>query len=130
MVANYLRKPLDLAERYGKGTWAVVTGATAGIGEEFCLQLAKLGFNVVLLGRNKEKLDEVEAKVKAVAKNVKTVIVQADLGEELTPKFYQNIYDQIQKLDISIVVNNAGYGRFYPFSVTPADEHMSNIRLN
>jgi 17beta-estradiol 17-dehydrogenase / very-long-chain 3-oxoacyl-CoA reductase len=82
------------------------------------------------LGRNKQKLDEVEAKVKEGAKNVKTLIVQADLGEELTPNFYQNIYKQIQKLDISIIVNNAGYGRFYPFAVTPADEHMSNVRLN
>ncbi|CAI2376614.1 unnamed protein product [Moneuplotes crassus] len=57
LIRNYLRQPLDLAKRYGKGPWAVVTGTTGSIGEEYCKQLARQGFNLVLFGRNKYKLD-------------------------------------------------------------------------
>ena len=56
---NLLRKPLDLAERYGKGTWALVTGASMGIGEQCCHELAKQGFNIILVSRSKGKLDTV-----------------------------------------------------------------------
>ena len=41
----------------GKGAWAVVTGASEGIGREYALQLAKKGFNVLVLARNKTALD-------------------------------------------------------------------------
>ena len=52
--------PLDQLERFGarKGAWAVVTGATDGIGKEFSYQLAKNGFNVLLVARNPQLLSE------------------------------------------------------------------------
>ena len=40
--------------------WAAVSGASDGIGKEFALQLAKKGFNVLLIGRNQEKLEQVQ----------------------------------------------------------------------
>jgi len=47
-------------ERYGgKGTWALVTGATDGIGLEFCMQLARSGFNICLVSRTESKLEAV-----------------------------------------------------------------------
>jgi 17beta-estradiol 17-dehydrogenase / very-long-chain 3-oxoacyl-CoA reductase len=53
-------KELNLLERYkqnrGDSLWAVVTGATDGIGLEFCKQLAKRGFNIVMISRTQEKL--------------------------------------------------------------------------
>ena len=42
----------DLASRYGKGSWAVVTGASDGLGKQYCLELASQGFNIVLFGRD------------------------------------------------------------------------------
>jgi 17beta-estradiol 17-dehydrogenase / very-long-chain 3-oxoacyl-CoA reductase len=58
---QFTRKPLDLLERYGgKGTWAAVTGASDGIGAEFCKHLARLGFNIVLISRTESKLKEVD----------------------------------------------------------------------
>lgn len=42
----------DLQKRYGKGCWAVVTGATDGIGKGYCQIFAKQGVNVVLIARN------------------------------------------------------------------------------
>ena len=44
-------------QRYGENSWAVVTGSTDGIGKEIAKHLAKLGFNIVLVSRNIEKLN-------------------------------------------------------------------------
>lgn len=59
-IFKQLLPPVDLVKRYcrpGQETWAVVTGATDGIGLGFCEVLAALGFNIVLISRSKEKLD-------------------------------------------------------------------------
>ncbi len=58
-IKGLFRPALKLSERYGKGTWAVVTGASDGIGKSFCSELAKDGFNIILIARNKEKLEKV-----------------------------------------------------------------------
>lgn len=52
-------------KRYGakKGAWAIVTGASDGIGKEFAFQLAKAGFNVFLVARNLELLDAAAAEI-------------------------------------------------------------------
>ncbi|CAI2375524.1 unnamed protein product [Moneuplotes crassus] len=129
-LRNYARKPLDLQKRYGKGSWVIVTGATGGIGEQYCVQFAKEGFNVVLIGRNKEKLEETEIKVKEASGSVKTKVVVADLGETVEVGFYQKIYDQVKDLDVSILVNNAGWGECCHFEDISLDWHLSNLRVN
>jgi 17beta-estradiol 17-dehydrogenase / very-long-chain 3-oxoacyl-CoA reductase len=48
----------NYAERYGSKTWAVVTGGSDGIGLGFCEELAKLGFNICMIARNKQKMEE------------------------------------------------------------------------
>lgn len=53
---HFLRPRRNLSYRYGVDSWALVTGATDGIGEQLCYQLAKSGFNIVLIGRSDEKL--------------------------------------------------------------------------
>ena len=44
------------AEKYGKGSWALITGCTEGIGKAFCFELAALGFKLVMVSRNEKKL--------------------------------------------------------------------------
>lgn len=59
MILNrqFVRKRLHLLARYGgKGTWAMVTGGSDGIGLEFCKQLAKDGFNICIVSRTESKL--------------------------------------------------------------------------
>ena len=53
------------AERYGKESWAVVTGACGGLGKEACIQLAEKGFNIVMISGEEAKLKQVQALVKA-----------------------------------------------------------------
>ena len=68
-----------LKQRYGrkdgKPTWAVVTGASDGIGLAFCKQLAGLGFNVLLHGRNRAKLEEAEKEVKKMNPKIDTALI-------------------------------------------------------
>ena len=60
----YFRKRTDLPKVFGEGSWVIVTGSTDSIGYEFCFELARQGFNLVMLGRNAQKLKETSAEVK------------------------------------------------------------------
>jgi 17beta-estradiol 17-dehydrogenase / very-long-chain 3-oxoacyl-CoA reductase len=67
-------KELNLLERYkqnrGGSLWAVVTGATDGIGLEFCKQLAKRGFNIVMISRTQEKLVQKSEEIRKINKSI------------------------------------------------------------
>merc|ERR1719369_1814236 len=63
------------------GTWAVVTGATDGIGKGFSLELAKQGMNIVLVSRNMEKLEVVSKEIEEKY-DVKTKVVDIDFSKD------------------------------------------------
>ena len=102
------RKRLNLAKRYGEGTWVVITGASDGIGKGFCEEFARLGFNIVLIARNQAKLSNVESELKKINSKIQTKIVVADFKDSAKPQFFDKIHDQLQGLDISILINNVG----------------------
>mmetsp|Transcript_29899 Transcript_29899/g.29440 ORF Transcript_29899/g.29440 Transcript_29899/m.29440 type:complete len:323 (-) Transcript_29899:22-990(-) len=130
LIRNFIRKPLDLTQRYGKGSWVVITGPTGGIGTEYCKQLAKQGFNLVLLGRNKQKLDDLEAELKRDHLQLKTKIVVADFGEDISPEFYEKLYDQMKDLDVSMLINNAAILNSGFFEDSPIQDLISRANLN
>lgn len=113
VYVNFLRPPKNL-KKYG--SWAVVTGSTDGIGKAFAFQLARKGLNLVLVGRNPDKLKDVSDSVKAKygQTQIKTVVVDfsGDLNEGV-----QRIKDTIEGLDVGILINNVGvsypYARFF-----------------
>ncbi|CAG7830532.1 unnamed protein product [Allacma fusca] len=92
------------------GKWAVVTGASDGIGKAYAEEIARLGVNVVLISRSKSKLDDL-ARELGEKFGVQTKVVSVDFTEGL------HIYDEIQKelegLEIGTLVNNIGI--FYPY---------------
>lgn len=57
-------KEKRLQETFGKGEWAVITGASEGIGRDYALQLAKAGFNLVLVSRTTANLERVATEAK------------------------------------------------------------------
>ena len=57
----FLLEPPNMLDRYGKGSWAVVTGPGSGLGRSYAKSLAKKGFNVVLIGKQKGNVEETEA---------------------------------------------------------------------
>mmetsp|Transcript_13793 Transcript_13793/g.12225 ORF Transcript_13793/g.12225 Transcript_13793/m.12225 type:complete len:286 (+) Transcript_13793:104-961(+) len=129
LLRNYVRKPLDLQQRYGKGTWAIVTGATGGIGEAYCIELANRNFNLILFGRNKENVDQLKKKIKKINPNVETIQIVTDLGVSLSPEYYEGLYNQYKDLDISILINNAGWCTNSHFIDKALSEHLSEFRV-
>lgn len=86
--------------------WALVTGASDGIGVEFCRELARRGYNIVLVARRAERLREVAGELSA-AHGIDTRVVPCDLA---APRAAHTLYDEVRTLgiDIDVLVNNAG----------------------
>ncbi|KAG7090974.1 hypothetical protein E1B28_010041 [Marasmius oreades] len=119
-------------KRFGakKGAWAVVTGATNGIGKEFAFQLAKSGFNVFLVARNPQLLEST-AKDIATKYSVSTNTYSVDFS-----RYDQTIYDKLgaalEGLDIGVLVNNVGRSHNMPvyFAETPKEEMNDIVAIN
>lgn len=105
---HFLTSGYDLIERYGKDSWAVITGSSDGIGAEYAKTLARKGFNIILISRTKSKLEKVEADIKKESPDIETKIVIADFSGDASLAFYRNLLDLVKDLDVSIVIANAG----------------------
>ncbi len=100
-------------------SWALVTGATAGIGESFTRLLASNNYNVVLVARDLNRLNE-RALALQTKFGVETIVLQADLSTEQGCTLIENY---IADHEISVLVNNAGFGINKAFTVSDlADE--------
>jgi hypothetical protein len=108
------------------GPWALVTGASSGIGREFARQIAASGINVVLVARREALLNEVG---RAIAKDFKVQYrtVVADLSQA---GFLENLAKATDDLDIGLVVSNAGTGNPGEFLKIDREELESLLRLN
>uniref|UniRef100_A0A182RBR7 Steroid dehydrogenase n=1 Tax=Anopheles funestus TaxID=62324 RepID=A0A182RBR7_ANOFN len=98
-----------LSQRYGK--WAVITGASDGIGKGYAHYLARKGMSIVLVARNEAKLAKVAAEIKA-KHGVETKIVVADFSKG--PEIYPHLEKALVPLDIGILVNNVGVSHDTP----------------
>lgn len=108
LYKKFLRSRKNLIQTYGNNTWALITGASDGIGQAFCEELARNGFNICLLARNREKLIRVEEQIRKINNNIRTKVIVSDLSKSYEENFIPIIDEQIKDLDISILVNNAG----------------------
>lgn len=96
------RKNLSFDERYGP--WAVVTGASSGIGKEFAKQLAAKGINPVLVARDGKKLEQAAKEIRDEY-GVEVRTVAADLSKADDVK---RIDSETRDLNVGLLVNNAG----------------------
>ncbi|KAI1411272.1 NAD(P)-binding protein [Hypoxylon sp. FL1857] len=104
----YLLPPASLARyRANQGAWALITGASAGIGLGTAQELAARGFNVVLLGHLPAELDDAAALIKAESRSadVKVVVLDAITA---TPHEIDAAFESISTLPITVLVNNVG----------------------
>ncbi len=108
------------------GPWAVVTGASSGIGEEFAHQLASMGLNLVLVARNDVLLKEL-ADLLQQKHNVDTKVVKLDLSD---PGFLPVLRDVTDPLDIGLVVSNAGFATMGAVLSVPVASLQQNLALN
>ena len=86
--------------------WALVTGATVGIGESFTRLLASKGFNIALVARDEARLHE-RAEALREKYGVQTFVLPADLA---TAQGCAAVEEYIQEFDIEVLINNAGFG--------------------
>jgi len=112
------------AKQYGP--WAVVTGASSGIGAEFARQLAAQGFNVVLAARRGELLSSLAEDVERRC-GVETRCVIVDLSEE---SGVDVLIAEVRDLDVGLVVSNAGTGEPGHFLNQDHREQLTRFRLN
>ncbi|XP_017570267.1 testosterone 17-beta-dehydrogenase 3 [Pygocentrus nattereri] len=86
------------------GKWAVITGASDGIGKAYAQELARRGLNVVIISRSKEKLDRLAREIEDTT-GVKAITIAADFTKD---DVFGVIKENIQGLDVAILVNNVG----------------------
>jgi len=98
---------VDFAERYGKNSFVVITGASSGQGKEFAIQFAKRGLNLLLIGRANIKNVKNIIKIKYPKCIVKTIVV--DFCDAYKEHFFDVIEKEFEKLDTSILINNIGH---------------------
>ena len=99
---------------------ALITGASSGLGKDFAIKLSNLGYDLILVSRNKTNLKKV---LKLCRTNV--VIEDLDLSLEKNCKLLFNKYK-----DVDILINNAGFGLFGNFYETNLDKEINMIDLN
>jgi len=98
-------------------SWALVTGATVGIGESFTRLLAHNGYNIVLVARDLPRLQE-RAKTLESTFGIATTVIQADLATDAGCK---TIEDFIANNPIDVLINNAGFGINKAFTMSQLD---------
>ncbi|QSB06724.1 SDR family NAD(P)-dependent oxidoreductase [Natronoglycomyces albus] len=109
-------------------TWALVTGASSGIGAEFSRQLAQRGHNLILVARTKTAMMELADEIRSTHGREVEVICQ-DLTESQAALA---VVDQVRRLghDVDVLVNNAGFGTVGHFESIPADREHDEVMLN
>ena len=99
---------------------ALITGASSGIGRDIARYLSKLGYDLVIVARRKEKLEELKEELKT---NVEIVCLDVSIEE--------NCYEIFKShKDIDILINNAGFGLFGHFDSTDLSKELNMINTN
>ncbi|KAG9302566.1 hypothetical protein G9A89_007270 [Geosiphon pyriformis] len=110
----------------GKGAWAIVTGASDGIGKEFAYQLAAAKFNVLLISRTQSKLEDISKELE-LKNGVETKIYSMDFTQG-NPQDYRKLKDIINELDVGVLINNVASNHSIPTPfVLESEEVIHNI---
>ncbi len=108
--------------------YAVITGASSGIGKAFAFQLSEKGYNLVLIARSKDVLEQIKNTLTERYNNKITIIT-----EDLTKNdAAETVAENLRKENIipSILINNAGYGIWETFENSPLAQTQQMLQLN
>ena len=101
---------------------ALITGASSGIGLEMAKYLGSLNYDLILVARNKKKLEEIK-------KEIKSDIVIYDYDLSIEENCYK-LYDDVKNSKVDILINNAGFGLFGDYTESDLDTELNMIDLN
>ena len=105
--------------------WALVTGATVGIGESFARKLASEGFNLILVARDEARL-AAKASELETANGITTHVIVADLTTETGCDAVERYIDEH---DVDVLINNAGYGLNQSFTKSEIEEEQKVLNI-
>jgi short-subunit dehydrogenase len=110
------------------GKWALVTGASAGIGVALARELAAGGTNLVLTARRKDRLEKLAQEMSSAHK-IGVEIFAADLAQTDAP---QQIfaYTQAKKISVDLLINNAGFGAYGAFAKVETQRLLDMVQVN
>jgi len=110
------------------GKWALITGASAGIGVALAEELASGATNLVLTARRKDRLEELARELTAAHK-VNTEVFPADLADSNAP---ENIFAFTKEkgIEIELLINNAGYGQYGEFHSINKQRLLDMVQVN
>ena len=114
----------DFRARYGP--WAVVAGASQGLGEAYAEQVAALGLNVVLIARREELLRALAERL-AAAHGVETRVLVLDLAREGATAVVEA---EVADLDVGLLIYNAALSVIGPFLDRPLEAHLGELAVN
>ena len=114
----------DWNQRYGD--WAIVTGASSGLGADFVRQLARKKMNIVLVARRVDRMNAIAEEIENEC-GVKTQVIGQDL---IKPDAVENIIKEVEEKEIGVLINNAGYGILGNFHENDYDYQVEMVKLN
>lgn len=109
-----------------KNSWALITGASSGIGKEFALNFASKGINLILLARREEQLKEI-AEILILKYNIQVKYISFDLNKTSS---LTDIYSFTENDDVEILVNNAGFGKLSELNELHDEKLVEMINVN
>lgn len=111
-----------------KGKWALVTGASAGIGKALAEELANGGTNLLLTARREDRLRSIASELSS-KHDIRSEVLVADLAEPSAPHaIFQ--FAQQKGLVIDLLVNNAGFGQYGELHSTDTDRLLQMVEVN
>jgi len=111
-----------------QGKWALITGASAGIGTALARELAAGGTNLVLTARRRDRLVGLAAELSS-RHNIRTLVCVADLAQPPGPQQIFSFTDE-KNIAIDLLVNNAGFGAYGEFHKLRMDRLMEMTQVN
>lgn len=130
LIAKKVKKKrmINMEKDIRPDKWALVTGASSGIGREIVKLLESYGYGSILVARRRSRLEDLAEDLK-----YKSYIVEADLSQPSTVKDLCQKVDQLEKKEairIDLLVNNAGFGDLGFFGDTDLDKELDMIHVN
>ncbi len=121
----------NVKQRYD-AEWALVTGATGGIGQEICTTLAKQGMNLIITSPTAENLSRLREKLQSSYEIVvETIAADLSLGaNHAPPQFIQDLKDRTAALDVRVMFLNAGYAHVESLLTPSAVDQVKNLHTN